>query len=40
MADDSRRMRGDRPFVFTNLKAGEGVDAIVEFVEAAGGLAD
>ncbi len=38
MARDSRRMRGDRPFVFTNLKAGEGVDAIVEFVQVAGGL--
>ncbi len=40
MAGDSRRMRGDRPFVFTNLKAGDGVDSIVEFVEVAGGLAD
>ncbi len=38
MARDSRRMRGDRPFVFTNLKAGDGVDTIVEFVEVAGGL--
>ena len=38
MARDSRRMRGDRPFVLTNLKAGEGVDTIVEFVEVAGGL--
>src|SRR5947207_8561046 len=32
MQCDARRMRGDRPFVFTNLKAGEGVDAIVEFL--------
>ena len=38
MARDSRRMRGDRPFVFTNLKADEGVGGIVEFVEASGGL--
>ncbi len=38
MARDSRRMRGDRPFVFTNLKAGDGVDTVVEFVEVAGGL--
>ena len=40
MAGDSRRMRGDRPFVFTNLKAGEGVGTVVEFVEVAGGLAE
>ena len=39
MARDSRRMRGDRPFVFTNLKADEGVGGIVEFVEVSGGLA-
>jgi urease accessory protein len=40
MARDSRRMRGDRPFVFTNLKANEGVGAIVGFVESVGGLVD
>ncbi len=40
MASDSRRMRGDRPFVFTNLKAGDGVGTVVEFVEVAGGLAE
>jgi urease accessory protein len=39
MARDSRRMRGDRPFVFTNLKVDEGVGDIVEFVEVSGGLA-
>jgi urease accessory protein len=38
MDRDTRRMRGERPFVFTNLKAGEGVGAIVEFVVAQGGL--
>jgi urease accessory protein len=32
MERDSRRMRGDRPFVFTNLRTGEGVDAIVEWI--------
>jgi urease accessory protein len=39
MARDSRRMRGDRPSVFTNLKADEGVGDVVEFVEVSGGLA-
>ncbi len=38
MAADSRRMRGDKPFVFTNLRTGEGVDAIIDFVRRAGGL--
>jgi urease accessory protein len=32
-------MRGGRPFVFTNLKSGEGVDAVIAFVLKAGGLA-
>jgi urease accessory protein len=32
MARDARRQRGDRPFVFTNLKTGEGVDAILDWV--------
>jgi urease accessory protein len=38
MAEDSKRMRGERPFVFTNLKTGEGVATIASFVESAGGL--
>jgi len=38
MARDARQMRGERPFVFTNLKAGEGVAAIVDFVIIQGGL--
>jgi urease accessory protein len=38
MARDARRMRGDRPFVFTNLKSGEGIDAVIDFVTAQGGL--
>ena len=33
MARDSRRMRGDRPFVFTNLKTGEGLGAIVAWIQ-------
>jgi urease accessory protein len=38
MDRDARRMRGERPFVFTNLKTGEGVAAIVDFVVGQGGL--
>jgi len=36
MDRDSRRMRGDRPFVFTNLKTGQGVDVVVRFIEERG----
>ena len=32
MERDSRRMRGERPFVFTNLRTGEGVDTIVRWI--------
>ncbi|MFL5141061.1 MAG: urease accessory protein UreG, partial [Microvirga sp.] len=39
MEEDSRRMRRARPFVFTNLRSGEGVEAVARFVEEAGGLA-
>jgi urease accessory protein len=38
MERDARRMRGERPFVFTNLKTGTGVDQIVAFIEHAGML--
>src|SRR5580765_3734981 len=38
MERDALRMRGERPFVFTNLKAGDGVETIVEFVVTQGGL--
>ena len=38
MDRDSRRMRGERPFVFTNIRAGQGVDAVASFIERAGGL--
>ena len=38
MDRDARQMRGERPFVFTNLKTGEGVAAIVDFVITQGGL--
>ena len=38
MDRDSRLMRGERPFVFTNIRAGDGVAAVAAFVERAGGL--
>ncbi|MFP5417871.1 MAG: urease accessory protein UreG [Gammaproteobacteria bacterium] len=38
MEHDSRRMRGDRPFVFTNLKIGQGLAEIISFIEQAGML--
>ena len=38
MDRDAHRMRGERPFVFTNLKTGDGVDRIVDFVVAQCGL--
>ena len=39
MERDSRRMRGERPFLFSNLKAQEGVGEIVGFVLTSGGFA-
>ena len=39
MKSDATRMRGTRPFVFTNLKSGEGVDQIASFLFEKGGLA-
>lgn len=38
MDRDARRMRGQRPFVFTNLKAGDGLDTVEAFVVTQGGL--
>jgi urease accessory protein len=38
MDTDAKRMRGDRPFVMTNLRQGKGLDAIMRFIEAKGGL--
>jgi urease accessory protein len=39
MERDAQRMRGTRPFLFTNLKAGQGVAEVAGFIRAAGGLA-
>ena len=38
MEEDTKRMRGARPYVFTNLKDGVGVDAVIDFIEQGGML--
>jgi urease accessory protein len=38
MESDSQRMRGERPFVFANLRAGQGVSEIAEFIVREGML--
>jgi urease accessory protein len=38
MSGDAERMRGKRPFGFTDLSRGRGLDAIVEFIVRTGGL--
>jgi urease accessory protein len=38
MDRDAKRMRGDRPFVFTNIKTGTGVAEIAGFIRQSGGL--
>ena len=38
MEADTKRMRRNRPYVFTNLKEGIGFERIVDFIEQAGGL--
>ena len=37
MDRDARKMRGERPFVMTNMKTGEGVDAVIAFLRERGG---
>jgi urease accessory protein len=38
MERDAKRMRGTRPFVFSNIRAGQGVAEVVRFIEEKGGL--
>ena len=40
MERDSKRMRGARPFVFCNMKTGQGVADVVRFIERKGGLTE
>jgi urease accessory protein len=39
MDRDAKKMRGERPFVFANIRAGKGVEEIASFIEKQGGLA-
>lgn len=39
MESDATRMRGTRPFIFSNMKSGQGVDEIAGFILEKGGLA-
>jgi len=39
MESDTKRMRREKPYVFTNIRAGSGVDDISRFIERMGGLA-
>ncbi|MGE0753244.1 MAG: urease accessory protein UreG [Variibacter sp.] len=38
MERDAKRMRGTKPFIFTNMRRGEGVDAIAQLIREKGGL--
>jgi urease accessory protein len=36
MANDAKKQRGERPFVFTNLRTGEGVEEVIAFIRKQG----
>lgn len=38
MDNDAKRMRQDKPFIFSNLKTGQGVDGIIQFITSEGML--
>jgi len=40
MDRDAQKMRGDRPFVFTNIKSGLGIDRVVDFIVTRGMLGE
>ncbi len=40
MREDSERMRGERPFVFTNLHAGDGLQTVIDFILREGMVGD
>src|SRR5213595_1253402 len=39
MERDAKRMRGERPFVFSNLRTGQGLDTVVRFIDERGRIA-
>lgn len=39
MDRDAKRMRGEKPFVFTNMKTGQGLDTVIDFIVKQGMLA-
>jgi len=39
MARDAKKMRGDKPFIFSNMKTGDGVNEIIAFIKEQGMLA-
>ena len=38
MDHDSRKMRGEKPFIFSNLKSGKGLETIIDFIIDSAGL--
>ena len=38
MGRDAKRMRKERPFAFSNMKTGQGVEEVIAFIESRGGL--